>query len=81
MIGKRELFALLSLSSWCLVIVVWFVLSVPRVCLQFVILVIPDHTHYFSQTRRFASAFPAHMLRLKTSMKPRAYAQDQHLDL
>ena len=37
--------ALLSLSSWCLVIVVWLSLSVPSVCLQFVIVVFPDHTH------------------------------------
>ena len=44
---KRELDALLSLSSWCLVIVVWLFLSVPWVCLQFVIMVFPDHTHYF----------------------------------
>ena len=45
--GKRELVALLSLSSWCLVIVVWLFLAVPWVCLQFVIVVFPDHTHYF----------------------------------
>ena len=43
--GKRELVALLCLSSWCLVIVVWVFLMIPRVCLQFVILVFPDHTH------------------------------------
>ena len=43
--GKRELVALLSLSSWCLVIVVWLFLAVPRVFLQFVIVVFPDHTH------------------------------------
>ena len=43
--GKRELVALLSLSSWCPVIVVWLFLAVPWVCLQFVIVVIPDHTH------------------------------------
>ena len=42
--GKRELVALLSLSSWCLVIVVWLFLVVPWVCLQFVIVVFPDHT-------------------------------------
>ena len=42
---KRELVALLSLSSWCLVIVVWLFLAVPWVCLQFVIVVFPDHTH------------------------------------
>ena len=38
-------FALLCLSSLCLVIVVWLFLTVPRVCLQFVIVVFPDHTH------------------------------------
>ena len=31
----------------CLVIVVWLFLMVPQVCLQFVILVFPDHTHFF----------------------------------
>ena len=44
---KRELVALLSLSSWCLVVVVWLFLAVPRVCLQFLIVVFPGHTHYF----------------------------------
>ena len=43
--GKRELVALLILSSWCLVIVVSLFLAVSWVCLQFVILVFPDHTH------------------------------------
>ena len=43
--GKRELVALLCLSSWCLVIVVWLFLAVLWVCLQFVIVVFPDHTH------------------------------------
>ena len=42
LMGKRELVALLSLSSWCLVIVVWLFLVVPWVCLQFVIVVFPD---------------------------------------
>ena len=45
LMGKRKLVALLSLSSWCLVIVVWLFLVVPVVCLQFVIVVFPDHTH------------------------------------
>ena len=45
LMGKRELVALLSLSSWCLMIVVWLFLRVPWVCLQFVIVVFPDHTH------------------------------------
>ena len=39
------LVALLSLSSWCLVMVVWLFLAVPWVCLRFVIVVFPDHTH------------------------------------
>ena len=42
---KRELVALLCLSSWYIVIVVWLFLTMPRVCLQFVIVVFPDHTH------------------------------------
>ena len=45
LMGKRELVALLSLSSWFLVIVVWLFHAVPWVCLQFVIMVFPDHTH------------------------------------
>ena len=45
LMGKRELVTVLSLSSWCLVIVVWLFLAVPWVCLQFVIVVFPDHTH------------------------------------
>ena len=43
--GKRELIALLNLSSWCLVMVGRLFLAVPRGCLQFVIVVFPDHTH------------------------------------
>ena len=43
--GKRELVALLNLSSWCLVRVERLFLTVPRGCLQFVIVVFPDHTH------------------------------------
>ena len=43
--GKRELVALLILSSWCLVIDVWLFIAVPWVGLQFVIVVFSDHTH------------------------------------
>ena len=43
--GKRELIALLNLSSWCLMMVERLFLTVPRGCLQFVIVVFPDHTH------------------------------------
>ena len=39
LMGKRELVALLNLSSWWLMMV-----KVPWGCLQFVIVVFPDHT-------------------------------------
>ena len=45
LMGKREMIALLNLSSWCLVMVERLFLAVPRGCLQFVIVVFPDHTH------------------------------------
>ena len=45
LMGKRELIALLKLSSWCLLMVERLFLAVPRGCLQFVIVVFPDHTH------------------------------------
>ena len=45
LMGKRELFALLNLSSWCLLMVERLFLAVPRGCLRFVIVVFPDHTH------------------------------------
>ena len=48
LIGQRELVALLNLSSWCLVLVEWLFLAVPWGCLQFVIVVFPDHTHISS---------------------------------
>ena len=43
--GNKELVVLISLSSWCLVMVVWLFLAMPWVCLRFVIVVFPDHTH------------------------------------
>ena len=43
LMGKRELVALLNLSSWCLVMVERLFLAVPRGCLRFVIVVFPDH--------------------------------------
>ena len=45
LMGKRELVALLNLSSWCLVMVERLFLAVPKGCLQFVIVVFSDHTH------------------------------------
>ena len=45
LMGKRELVALLNLSSWCLLMVEGLFLAVPWVCLRFVIVVFSDHTH------------------------------------
>ena len=45
LIGKRELVALLDLSSWCFVMVERLFLAVPQGCLRFVIVVFPDHIH------------------------------------
>ena len=45
---KRKLVALLLLSYRCIVTisVLWLFRAVPWVCLQYVIVVFPDHTHY-----------------------------------
>ena len=45
LMGKRELDALLYLSSRCLVMVERLFIAVPWGCLRFVIVVFPDHTH------------------------------------
>ena len=62
LMGKRELIALLNLSSWCLVMVERLFLVVLRGCLQFVIVVFPDHTHllFFKQNSRFQSVTICH---------------------
>ena len=60
LMGKRELIALLNLSSWCLVMVERLFLAVPRGCLQFVIVVFPNHTHllFFSVVFAKLSMYP-----------------------
>ena len=47
---KSKLVALLILSYVCIVIlsVLWLFLTVPWVSLQCVIVVFPDHTHFFT---------------------------------
>ena len=45
LMGKRELVALLKLSSCCPVMVERLFLAVPQGCMRFVIVVFPDHTH------------------------------------
>ena len=55
LMGKRELIALLNLSSWCRVMVERLFLAVSRGCLQFVIVVFPDHTLLlFLNTKKLA---------------------------
>ena len=83
LMGKRELVALLNLSSWCLVTVERLFLAVPRGCLQFVIVVFPDQSHYylldcteekcllynFNSNSRISLCVKAHFL---------IYAEDKH---
>ena len=45
LMGKRELVALLNLSSWCLMMVECLFLALTWCCLRFVTVVFPDHTH------------------------------------
>ena len=70
LVGKRELVALLNLSSWCLVMVERLFFAVPRGCLQFVIVVFPDHTHYFCspELSLFGSALSWFAERLELSL-------------
>ena len=63
--GKRQVVALLSLSSWCLVMVVWLFLAVPWVCLWFLIVVFADHTHLlFLVMKYLMSQYPAKLFQL-----------------
>ena len=70
LMGKRELFALLNLSSWCLVMVERLFLAVPRGCLQFVIVVFPDHTHllFFRVHVQHSSWFEASLICIKHNL-------------
>ena len=73
LMGKRELIALLNLSSWCLVMVEWLFLVVPRGCLQFVIVVFPDHTHLLfsrDKTHTFCDREHDRISVLKKAKKP-----------
>ena len=62
LMGKRELVALLNLSSWCLVMVERLFLAVPRGFLRFVIVVFPDHTHLLFFMYFFLSMFFNHII-------------------
>ena len=63
--GKRELVALLDLSSWCLVMVGWLFLTVPWGCLLFVIVVFPDHTHLLFCINLFDTLQPIQHCKVK----------------
>ena len=54
LMGKRELIALLNLSSWCRLF-----LAVPRGYLQLVIVVFPDHTHLLFLEFRYQIIVPS----------------------
>ena len=54
LMGKRKLVALLS----CFLMVVWLFLAVPWICLLFVIVVFPDHTHLLF----LGSEYPLYLL-------------------
>ena len=70
--GKRELVALLNLSSWCLVVVERLFLAVPWGCLRFVIVVFPDHTHSLF----WISHMLVHVQRVKLSSQMTKYCLD-----
>ena len=53
LMGKRELVALLNLSFWCLGMVERLFLTVSQGCLQFVIVVFPDHTHLLFRLKTY----------------------------
>ena len=57
LMGRRGLVALLDLSSWCLVMVEQLFLAVQRGCLQFVIVIFPDHTHSLFFKMLFVAVF------------------------
>ena len=65
LMGKRELVALLNLSSWCLVMVERLFLAMPRGCLRFVIVVFPDHTHFFCNCTNGCDYTKVYMLLMK----------------
>ena len=62
LMGKRQLVALLYLSSWCLAMVELLFLAVPWGCLRFVTVVFPDHTHllFFKYTNNHKFAVTVH---------------------
>ena len=69
LMGKRELVALLYLSSWCLVMVERLFLAVPRGCLRFVIVVFPDHINKILRISKLVSDYLAWLAISNTLVK------------
>ena len=69
LMGKRELVALLNLSTWCLVMVEQLFLVVSQGCLRFVIVVFPDHTHLLFLVAELATLGNSYNLH-KSKMAP-----------
>ena len=78
LMGKRELIALLNLSSWCLVMVERLFLAVPRGCLQFVIVVFPDHTHLLFLHRGSLSIATYSIYKLRATWFQRRFIKFSH---
>ena len=68
--GKRELVALLNLSSWWLVMVERLFLAVPSGCLRFVIVVFPDHTRLLFLNADFSLRWMTKNISFFISVKP-----------
>ena len=66
---KRELNALLNLSSCCLVMVERLFLAVPRGYVQFVIVVFPDHTHLLFLCTKHLKDIVKHYLQNRVGME------------
>ena len=62
LMGRRELVALLNLSSWCLVMVKWLFLGLPWGCLLFVIVAFPDHTQGFTPSWMFGGPWDSTLI-------------------
>ena len=69
LVRKSELVALLNLFSWCLVMVERLFLTVPRGCLQFLIVVFADHTHLLFLKMALALIFTIRSSNIKDTLK------------
>ena len=70
LMGKRELIALLNFSFWCLVMDERLFLAVPLGCLQFVIVVFPDHTHLLFLNSTFLKHSFRNTIRVSNGLGP-----------